>query len=316
MNVANALVNPVFWIYTTVVALVLAASWGVLLWRGPRDPRGNEWRRLLGSWILYAAISSVAILLGREVFALVVALIALFACKEFARATGLYEDWLFTALVYLLILVVNVVALWPGYDIFMASPIYAVGLLCLLPVLRDQAEGMLQRVALSVMAFVYFGFFLAHLSLLGSTPDPERVYAYLFFLLYGTATADFTGWLAGRYLGKHPLAAHISPDWTVERAAATLAWAALWSFGVGWWLPSPFPWQAMLLATVLFGILGPLGELVMHYILRDLGLKPSATNYVPLFALGHVHRLIFVAPLFFRLVHWFEPKLLQLVSPS
>src|SRR5262249_17209088 len=156
----------------------------------------------------------LAILLGREVFALIVALTALFACKEFARATGLYEDWLFTALVYLLILAVNIVALWPGYDIFMASPIYAVGLLCLLPVLRNRAEGMLQRVPLSVMAFVYFGFFLAHLSLLASTPDPNRVYAYLFFLLYGTATADFAGWLAGRYFGRHPLAAHISPDWT------------------------------------------------------------------------------------------------------
>src|SRR5262249_39074439 len=150
----------------------------------------EEWRRLLWSWAIFAGVSSVAILLGREGFALVVGLLALFACKEFARATGLYEDWLFTGMVYVAILVVNLVAQWPGYDAFMATPIYAVALVCLLPVVRNRSDGMLQRVALSVMAFVYFGYFLAHLSLLASIPDPERVYPYLYFVLYGTATAD------------------------------------------------------------------------------------------------------------------------------
>jgi len=54
----------------------------------------------------------------------------------------------------------------------------------------------------------------------------------------------------------------------------------------------------------------------MHYILRDLGLKPPAGDYVPFVALGHLHRLIFVAPLFFRVVHWFVPNLLQPIASS
>jgi phosphatidate cytidylyltransferase len=311
MTAADALVNPFFWGCTLPAVLAVAASWVVLTWLGKRGRHFPEGWRVLWSWVFYVALSSLAILAGREAFVLVVTLVALFACKEFARATGLYDDWLFTALVYLLILAVNGVTIWPGYDVFMASPIYAVGVLCLLPVLRNQAEGMLQRVALSVMAFVYFGFFLAHLSLLAGTPDPGRVYAYLFFLLYGTATADLAGWLVGRRFGRHPLAARVSPGWSIERAAATWAWAALWSVVVGWWLPPPFPWPAVVLATVLFGIAGPLGELVMNYILRDLGLKPPADTFVPYAALGPLHRLIFVAPLFFRLVHWFVPDVLQ-----
>jgi len=40
---------------------------------------------------------------------------------------------------------------------------------------------MLQRVALSVMAFVYFGFFLAHLTLLTSEVPAADVYRYLSF---------------------------------------------------------------------------------------------------------------------------------------
>jgi phosphatidate cytidylyltransferase len=311
MNAANAVVNPFFWAGTLAAAAALAASWAVLTWLGKRGRHRPEAWRILWSWVFYVVISSLAILAGREVVVLVVALLALFACKEFARATGLYEDWLFTGLVYLLILAVNGLTLWPGYDVFMASPIYAVGVLCLLPVLRNRAEGMLQHVALSVMAFVYFGFFLAHLSLLAGTPDPDRVYAYFFFLLYGTATTDLAGWLVGRRFGKHPLAPRVSPDWTLERAAATLAWAALWSCAVGWLLPLPFPWQGMLLATIIFGVAGPLGDLVMNYILRDLGLKPPSDGFVPYFALGHLHRLIFVAPLLFRLIHLFFPEVLQ-----
>src|SRR5262249_42887697 len=95
-------------------------------------------------------------------------------------------------------------------------------------------------------------------------------------------------------------------------AAVSLAWAALWSFGLGWLLPD-FPWPAMLLSTVLFGIMGPLGDLVMRYILRDLGLRPptETAGLVPYLALGHLNRLIFVAPLFFRLIHWFNPNVLQ-----
>jgi CDP-diglyceride synthetase len=174
------------------------------------------------------------------------------------------------------------------------------------------------------MAFVYFGYFLAHLSLLFSvtaletqkeTAEKLAVVSlqlspgYFFFMLYGTATADLVGWLLGPRLGSHPLAARVSPDTTVERAIVTLAWAFLWSFTLGWTLPQPaFNWIAMLISAILFGIMGPLGDLVMRYILHDLGLTQQAdgAEYVPYRALGHLNRLIFVAPLFFRLVRYVE----------
>lgn len=331
MSFSNAVLNPYFWATTAVATLLLAGSWGVVVWQERRGRAGEDGRRLLWSWGLYVGISTIAILLGREAFALVVGLLALFACKEFARATGLYEDWMFTGMVYLSILAVNLIAEWPGYDVFMATPIYAVAVFCLLPVVRGHAEGMLQRVALSVMGFVYFGYFLAHLSLLASIQDPNRVYALLPFMLYGTATSALAGRLAARFLGAHPLLPHqavhgkatggaegesrsdrvLAPDLTREGVLASLAWAGIWCFGLGWLLPE-FPWPAMLLSAVVFGIMGPLGELVMRYILRDLGLRPAAESQVllPQLALSHLNRLIFVAPLFFRLIHWFDPKVL------
>jgi phosphatidate cytidylyltransferase len=312
MNLLAGLVNPFFWAYTITVAVLLAVAAVVLFFFCRRDPRCNELRRIFWSWVFFAGISSPAILLGHEAFALVTGLVALFACKEFARCTGLYEDWLFTGLVYLSILIVNFIAQVPGYDVFMATPIYAVAAFCVLPVLRNRSEGMLQRVALSVMAFVYFGFFLAHLSLLASIPAAHKVYAYLFFMLYGTATSDLAGWAVDHGLGRRPLLARIGSEMTLEGAAAGLAWACVWSFLLGQWLPAEFGWPAMVGATFLFGIAGPLGELVMRYILHDLGLKAPAdtSEFVPFLALDHLHRLIFVAPLFFRLVHWFDPQIL------
>jgi phosphatidate cytidylyltransferase len=321
MTLQQALSNPYFWGYAASAVGLLLVIWGVLFWYQRKGQRLDDLRRLFWSWVILVGTSVVAVLLGQGAYVFCIALLSLFACKEFARATGLYEDWLFTGLVYLAILAVNGVALWAGadpqppeqgmnyaYELFMATPIYAVAAFCLLPVLRNRAEGMLQRVALSVMAFVYFGYFLAHLSLfptiyaLVSTP-PGEIYGFIFFLIFGSATSDFFGSVVDHNFGRHAIAPRISAEKTWEGALATLLWAAGWCFSLGWTF-SKFDPVALLLAAGIFGIMGPLGDLVMRFILRDLGLKTheEGTALVPYLALNHLNRLIFVAPLFFRLV--------------
>jgi phosphatidate cytidylyltransferase len=325
MSLGEAVRSPTFWIYAIAAAALLGAG-GLALFLLERRGQGlEEYRHVFWSWVFFYATAVLAVFLGHGIFVVTVALVSVLACKEFARATGLYQDWIFTGLVYLAILAVNGIALWAGqpargtdtwsasgYDVFMATPIYAVAALCLLPVLRNRSEGMLQLVALAVMAFVYFGYFLAHLSLLAGA-RAARVYGDVFFLLFGTSTSALAGWLAGRRWGRHPLAPRISAAVTWEATGASFLWALVWSLSVGWTLPrTAFPWPALLLSAVLFGILGPLGDLVMRYILRDLGLKsPEGTPaIVPYLTFNHLNRLIFVAPLFFRMVHWFDPDVL------
>jgi phosphatidate cytidylyltransferase len=314
MTFLNALVNPYFWAYAVTCAALLAAAWGALFYYRLRgQPLADLWRHFWAALLVCATVVG-GTLLGQPVFVLLVVLVSLFACREFAQATGLYADWVLTALVYFAILGVNGIALWAGhhyqadtprggygYDLFMASPIYAVGVLCVVPVLRNRTEGMLQRVALAVMAFVYFGYFLAHLSLLADL-GPGEVYAYVFFLIFGSLTTGLVNTLVGRWRGRHPVAPRISTEVTWEGALAALVWALLWSFGVGWTLPQ-FTLVGMLLAGVLFGVLGLLGDLVMRYVLHDLSQQVREEGLdVPLLALNHLYRLIFVAPLFFRLV--------------
>src|SRR5262249_1190344 len=107
MSFLRALSNVAFWAYTLTALGILLAGWGLLFWLQRRGQRLDEAWRLFWSWVVLVVVVSPAVLLGGEVFALVVALASLFACKEFARATGLYEDWMFTGLVYVAIVVVN-----------------------------------------------------------------------------------------------------------------------------------------------------------------------------------------------------------------
>ncbi len=320
MHISEAVDTAYFWIYTASALAVLAGAWYWLYRRRRQGQPLEEYHQAFWSWAFLVGAALLTILLGLEVFVLVVALVSLFACREFARATGLYRDLFFTGLVYVAILAVNAVALWAGlasapsadnrgYDVFMATPIYAVALVCLLPVLRNRSEGMLPLVALAVMAFVYFGYFLAHLSLLAGAAAPA-VYGYLYFLLLGTWTAEVVGWLAGRGPGRRPLAPRISTEITWQGTVGSVLWGFVWSFGLGWTLPQ-FGWWALVLAALLFGVVGPLGDLAMRYILHDFGLKePEArTLVVPYRALEHFQRLVFVAPFFFRLVHLVHPDL-------
>src|SRR3954453_9737520 len=132
MSVADALENVFFLCCTLAVGAALLLAAGGLFWMRRRGRGGEEYRRLFWSWVLLFAAFTPALLFGRAAFALVVASAALFACHGFARAPGLSADWVFTGLVYLAILAVNAVALWPdGYNFFLSTPVYAVAGLCL-----------------------------------------------------------------------------------------------------------------------------------------------------------------------------------------
>jgi len=102
----------------------------------------------------------------------------------------------------------------------------------------------------------------------------------------------------GKLFGRHSLRTNISPKKTLEGAAGALAVSLL----LPWVLRPTLPhFQAMdcLLAGLIVGVGGQLGDLVMSAIKRDLGVKDMAA-LIP----GHggildrTDSLIYVAPLF------------------
>ena len=144
MSINMALHSDVFLTYVAIIGGLLAFA-GITL--GAMTLLGKNvssiWKTYRG-WLIIVPLVVGVIFLGRTATIVGVALLALFGFKEFARATGLYDDWWLTGLVYIGILMLAAAAWIPDprlglngwYGMFMAMPVYIVGALLLVPILK------------------------------------------------------------------------------------------------------------------------------------------------------------------------------------
>ena len=311
MSISNALSNDIFLTYVVIVGvlLLLAGSiLAVLAWRGIHiEP---VWKTYRG-WLIMAPLVLGVVLLGREAFIVGVAVVAIFGFKEFAKATGLYEDWWLTGLVYLGIVGLCAVSLvedprlgLPGwYGMFTALPAYVIPAILLVPILRNRAKGQLQGVALAIVGFIYFGWMFSHVGFLANA---DLAYGYLLYLLFAVEINDVAAFICGKIFGRHKLRQNISPNKTLEGAIGAVLVSLIVPFLL--WFSFPhFEILHLLLAGLVVGVGGQLGDLVLSYIKRDIGIKDMGTVIQ-----GHggildrVDSMIFVAPIFFHMIRWFH----------
>src|SRR5262249_37305290 len=155
---------------------------------------------------------------GRVATIVFLCIVAGWGFKEFARATGLYQDWWMTGAAYVGIVAVGLTCLVrqphgaePGegwYGLFIALPVYAVALIMLIPTLRNRVQGQLQSVSLAIVGFVYMGWMFGHLLFLANA---RNAYGYLLYVLLATELNDVAAFTFGKLFGKHPFRSHISP---------------------------------------------------------------------------------------------------------
>jgi phosphatidate cytidylyltransferase len=104
-----------------------------------------------------------------------------------------------------------------------------------------------------------------------------RGLAWLLFVILVTWLGDTFAYLLGRSFGKHPLIPRISPKKTVEGLAGGLAGSAITGalavalFGLG------IPWWAGILAGLVIGAIGVIGDLAESLMKRQAGVKDSGT---------------------------------------
>lgn len=313
MSPHAALQNEVFRTYFVVIAAVLALA-GVALSFLKWVLRKNVtsiWTTYR-SWLIMAPLLLGCIFAGRTVTIVFFGLLAGLGFKEFARATGLYKDWWMTGAVYTGIIAVVVTSLMrqpqglePGegwYGLFIALPVYAVALIVLIPIVRNRVQGQLQSIALAIVGFIYIGWMFGHLCFLANATN---AYGYLLYVLFATELNDVAAFTFGKLFGKHPLRSNISPKKTWEGALGALSvsmalpWALRFSF------PHFGPLQ-LVLAGLIVGVGGQLGDLSISVLKRDIGIKDMGAG-IP----GHggildrIDSLIYVAPLFFHMSGYF-----------
>jgi len=305
-------VNPVFRIYALCILAVLLGAGLILLIIDKLLKRdaSKMWRTYRG-WLLMVPAILLCLWLGRSATILGIGLLSCLGFKEFARATGLYEDWWYTIAVYLgiagtsaAILVADPTTGQSGwYGLFMALPVYAIALFMVIPILRNRSKGQLQRVSLSIVGFVYFGWMFGHLGFLSNS---VHFYGYILFLFFAVELNDVAAFTFGKLFGKHQFRSEISPNKTLEGAVGALCFSLTLPFLLQFSFPH-FSTRDLLITGLIVGVGGQLGDLCISFMKRDIGVKDMG-NAIP----GHggildrIDSLIFVAPLFFhftRFVH-------------
>jgi phosphatidate cytidylyltransferase len=140
-----------------------------------------------------------------------------------------------------------------------------------------------------------------HLALLANS---DLAYSYLGYLVLAVEINDVAAFVCGKLFGRHLLRDRVSPNKTWEGAAGALAL----SLAVPWCLRFTFPHfdgRDLLIVGLIVGVGGPLGDLLLSVIKRDLGIKDMGAT-IP----GHggildrADSLIYVAPMFFHFVFY------------
>jgi phosphatidate cytidylyltransferase len=304
--------NPVFRIYLFVLAglLVFAGVAIAILRFAVHKNVDHAWKAYRG-WLIMIPLVFAALLFGRMTTIIFFTLVGIGAFTEFARATGLYRDWWMTGIVYLGILGVGIVSLIDApdstihgwYGMLMALPVYVVAAILMVPIFRDRAEGQLQPIALAILGFIYIGWMFGFLGFLANS---SNAYGYLLFLLFAVPLNDVAAFTFGRLFGRRKLRPHISPNKTWAGSIGAFAVSMILPWCVRFSFPE-FTTRDLILAGLIVGIGGQLGDLSISVIKRDIGIKDMGALIE-----GHggildrVDSLIYVAPLFFHMTRYFH----------
>ena len=300
-----ALTEPVYATYAKIWIGVLLGA-GILLGALRLILRDNSTVRsaliTYRSWWAILPMAAIPLGLGRAATIVAVTLLSLACFHEFARATGLHRDRIFTGAASLSIIALNVVVGVRWYGMFLVLPMYVIALFLVIPVFRNRTEGMIQCAGLSIMGFLYFGWFLGHLGYLANV---ENGLAYLLFLTLAVALNDVAAFATGKLFGRRRLASNVSPRKTWGGAIGCVFVTALLVWALRGTLPE-FGTLQLVLTTLIVGVGGQLGDLVISVVKRDIGVKDLGAVFP-----GHggwldrYDSLIFTAPLFFHMVAFF-----------
>src|SRR5437667_12595852 len=128
--------------------------------------------------------------------------------------------------------------------------------------------------SLSIVGFIYVGWMFGHLGFLANATN---VYGFLCYVIFATELNDVSAFTFGRLFGRHPLRSSISPNKTWEGALGALAFSMLLPWLVQFALPH-FHARECVLAGLIVGIGGQLGDLTVSVIKRDVGIKDMGTT--------------------------------------
>ena len=310
MNIDS--VRPGIWIaYAAILCILLVGSGAtrVLINRFPERDY-TELRLRVRTWWFIVPPVAVALIAGKGVSIVLLAVVSALALKEFlaivARRGPDYHGLWF---VYLAIPVQYSFAYRSSYVAFAATvPLCGLAMFPLVLLALRNASTALRVAATANLGLLLAVFSLGHIALLLGLPDETNpvggATGWVVFLLLITQLNDVAQYVFGKCFGRRLIAPRASPNKTVEGFLGGIATSAMIAAWIGPHL-TPFDAAAGSLVGAALAVAGFGGDMTISALKREHGVK-DAGNLLP----GHggildrVDSLITTSPLFFYFVYF------------
>lgn len=295
-----------------VYAILIVASVTVRLLRARRpDADLGELAARVNSWWVMAAVFTLAILLNRTLTLVFLGFVSFLALKEYLsmiptrRADRRVLFWAYLAIP---VQYYWIASGWYGMFIIFI-PVYVFLFLPLRMLLIGQTERFLFAAGTLHWGLMITVFGLSHAAYLVVVPQTEVMQAngpsLLFYLVFLTQFNDVAQYVWGKLLGKHAVVPTVSPKKTWEGLLGGVATTVILAALLAPYL-TPLSTGMALIAGLIIGLGGFVGDVNISAVKRDLGIKDSG-SLIP----GHggildrIDSLSYTAPLFFHFIRYF-----------
>ncbi len=248
------------------------------------------------SWITITPVLCLSLALGDSWPLIFFGVAAIFACKEFFQITGMYTQTLFLWTSYVAI-VFSAVSIHQGWNlVYDILPMLFLALIAHIPILKNEFKGMLQVSALSLIAFMFFGWAYLHLARVSQLEFGAR---YLIYIMILTEFSDNLVMIWSRLFGKIYLIDRIAPKRSLDGFFIALLATVFLAWLLRFMLPDTH-WSYWLSAGLTASFVGGLGDIFLGVLRRDLGVKDTGAFIIGRGGvIDRMDRLIFVSPIYY-----------------
>lgn len=292
--------------------LVAASTIVVVLRRVGPERDYSELTARTRTWWLMISVFSAAILLSRNISLAFFGVISFLALKEYfsliptRRADRRVLFWAYLA--------IPVQYYWAGigwYGMFIIFiPVYVFLFLPMRMITIGETKGFLRAAGTihwGLMTTVFSISHLAYLMVLPAEGNPAGGGAGLvLYVVFLTQLNDVAQYVWGKLFGRHKIVPKVSPNKTWQGFAGGIDTTVLAAVLLAAAL-TPMDYVHALMAGLIIGLGGFVGDVTISALKRDLGVKDSG-SLLP----GHggildrIDSLTYTAPLFFHFVYYFH----------
>lgn len=294
-----------------IFGLLVIASTTVLMLRKthPGKDYTELWLRVRTWWII-VSVFCLIVVPSPSVALVVLGLVSFLAFKEYLsliptrRADHRVLFWAYLAIPMQYYWVHMA---WYGMFIIFI-PVYMFLLIPMRMMLAGETQGFLRSAGIISWGLMITVFSLSHMAYLLVLPQPQGAFysgaTLLLFLVLLTELNDVAQYIWGKSLGKRKIVPRVSPNKTWAGFLGGVATTTMLALIVAPWL-TPLTSIESLLAGLLIGVSGFVGDVVISALKRDIGVKDSG-SILP----GHggildrLDSLTYTAPLFFHFIYY------------